>query len=332
MIDFEALFHPKRVWPEEAGYPPPIALTIGQEAIAQPPEASAISPPEADSLAMKTNLPEDSEERQKASEVSPEASGPTEAPASRFDLDRFPPEVRATLQEFEAGMKQDLLTISPVRCSWSDCQFPATVLIRTCQEKGGQRQNILVWGCPKCGRVYQPKIVSANAMDALENRGQRGPQPSASKTLCPCGSTRYVDTPIHGGKSIRRNCLQCGKFLGFPVWYGQRQEDLRPDPIPADGIRSLLDRAAALGWPELELSPWDVVGPGETRWRAFAKYLSEPQPTPQAETERLRARQLALLRIAERDAVTSNVEKGPCDHRTPGFHDQNMPKIARKRR
>ncbi|HPP53037.1 MAG TPA: hypothetical protein PK777_08815, partial [Thermoguttaceae bacterium] len=57
----------------------PTAPALAQEAIALPPEASAIGPPEADSLVLKNNLPEDSEERQKASEVSLEASGPTEA-------------------------------------------------------------------------------------------------------------------------------------------------------------------------------------------------------------------------------------------------------------
>jgi len=207
---------PEKDCPVEASGPAEACLPSGEPAEAE-------TPTEADT-------------RPAASPTEAEAytNSPTEAPASRFDMDRFLPEVRPILQEFASGMGEDLLAVSPVGCSWSDCQFPATVLIRTFREQGGQKRTVLVWGCPRCGRVYQPKILSANAMEALENRGQRGPQPSASKPLCLCGSTAWKDTPIHGGQSLRRNCQQCGKFLGFPVWYGQRQEDLRPDPIPVE--------------------------------------------------------------------------------------------------
>jgi hypothetical protein len=218
--------------------------------------SEAFSPTEAEAY---TNSPTEAETPTEA-DTRPAAS-PAQAAAqpSRFDLDRFPPEVRPTLQEFEAGMKQDLLTISPV------------------------------------------------------------------KPLCPCGSTRYVDTPIHGGQSLRRNCLQCGRFLGFPVWYEQRQEDLRPDPIPADGIRSLLDRAAALGWPELELSPWDVVGPSEARWRAFARYLARPQPTPSAETTRLRSFWLALLKLDSLEAQSSCPKKALIFDQNPASSEGRGP-------
>ena len=182
----------------------------------------------------EAETPTEADTRPAASPTEAEAytNSPTEAPASRFDMDRFLPEVRPILQEFASGMGEDLLAVSPVGCSWSDCQFPATVLIRTFREQGGQKRTVLVWGCPRCGRVYQPKILSANAMaralEALEGRPQKAA--SASKPICPCGSTRYVDTPIHNGRSLRRNCQQCGRFLGFPRWYGQRQEDCRPDP------------------------------------------------------------------------------------------------------
>ena len=33
-----------------------------------------------------------------------------------------------------------------------------------------------------------------------------------------CGRHQYVDTPIHGGRSIRRDCERCGRTWGFPVW------------------------------------------------------------------------------------------------------------------
>lgn len=37
---------------------------------------------------------------------------------------------------------------------------------------------------------------------------------------CRCGSTRFRCFPIHGGRSVRRDCQKCRRFLDFPVWYG----------------------------------------------------------------------------------------------------------------
>jgi hypothetical protein len=34
-----------------------------------------------------------------------------------------------------------------------------------------------------------------------------------------CGSTQCRDVPIHGGRSTRRDCLRCGRFMGWPHWY-----------------------------------------------------------------------------------------------------------------
>ncbi len=34
------------------------------------------------------------------------------------------------------------------------------------------------------------------------------------------GSHRYVEVPIHGGRSTRRDCGKCGTFISFPIWYG----------------------------------------------------------------------------------------------------------------
>jgi hypothetical protein len=39
-------------------------------------------------------------------------------------------------------------------------------------------------------------------------------------TVCDrCQSQKYVDVPIHDGTSIRRDCRQCFRFMGFPKWY-----------------------------------------------------------------------------------------------------------------
>lgn len=48
------------------------------------------------------------------------------------------------------------------------------------------------------------------------------------------------------------------------------------DSLEADGIQTLLDRAAALDWPELQLPDWDAIAQGREHWEAFARYLSEP--------------------------------------------------------
>jgi hypothetical protein len=41
-----------------------------------------------------------------------------------------------------------------------------------------------------------------------------------TRPVCRCGSTTWRDVPIHGGKSIRRDCGRCGRFIEFPLWYG----------------------------------------------------------------------------------------------------------------
>lgn len=57
-------------------------------------------------------------------------------------------------------------------------------------------------------RELEPFPIVANRRDA-------------SKPVCRCGSTTSRDVPIHGGESIRRDCGRCGRFLDFPIWYGE---------------------------------------------------------------------------------------------------------------
>ena len=37
---------------------------------------------------------------------------------------------------------------------------------------------------------------------------------------CRCGSTQYAELPIGEGRT-RRDCHQCGRFVGFGRWYDQ---------------------------------------------------------------------------------------------------------------
>src|SRR5689334_11952147 len=38
---------------------------------------------------------------------------------------------------------------------------------------------------------------------------------------CRCGSSTFRDVAIHGGRSTRRDCDRCSRFLDFPIWYGK---------------------------------------------------------------------------------------------------------------
>jgi hypothetical protein len=38
---------------------------------------------------------------------------------------------------------------------------------------------------------------------------------------CICGSRETVDVAIHNGRSTRRDCARCGRFLAFTVWHGE---------------------------------------------------------------------------------------------------------------
>lgn len=39
-----------------------------------------------------------------------------------------------------------------------------------------------------------------------------------------CGSSRYLDVPVHDGASIRRDCAACRLTVGFPLWRGVAAE------------------------------------------------------------------------------------------------------------
>lgn len=41
-----------------------------------------------------------------------------------------------------------------------------------------------------------------------------------ARPICRCGSTTSQDVQIHDGKSVRRDCARCRRFIEFPVWYG----------------------------------------------------------------------------------------------------------------
>jgi len=41
-------------------------------------------------------------------------------------------------------------------------------------------------------------------------------------TVCDrCGSVNYTDVIIHDGRSLRRDCARCNRFMGWPRWYDE---------------------------------------------------------------------------------------------------------------
>ncbi|QDV77015.1 hypothetical protein [Botrimarina mediterranea] len=68
--------------------------------------------------------------------------------------------------------------------------------------------------------------------DLLLNRGRafedlRDPEaPRCDR----CDGVAFVDVPIHGGASVRRDCANpnCNRFAGFPVWYGAADPKFPP--------------------------------------------------------------------------------------------------------
>ncbi|HUY88705.1 MAG TPA: hypothetical protein VMV10_08220 [Pirellulales bacterium] len=49
------------------------------------------------------------------------------------------------------------------------------------------------------------------------------PPAERAAAVCRCGATTWRDVPIHGGRSIRRDCARCGRFIDFPIWYGMEE-------------------------------------------------------------------------------------------------------------
>jgi len=73
-------------------------------------------------------------------------------------------------------------------------------------------------------RVYKGDLLAALKSCALEADKYRTEPAVASapeaRRLCPrCGAKQSRDVPIHGGRSVRRDCAKCQRFLEFPVWY-----------------------------------------------------------------------------------------------------------------
>src|SRR5690606_36877874 len=63
--------------------------------------------------------------------------------------------------------------------------------------------------------------TASTSTDSHESR-ETSESVDAHKPVCRrCGSDQYLDIPIHGGRSLRRDCAKCRRFQCFPLWYGK---------------------------------------------------------------------------------------------------------------
>jgi len=138
----------------------------------------------------------------------PPEGGSPEDSARRLELQRIPPQARPLVEEFASSMGENLLAVSPIRCSWPDCQFPVTVLIKTVQVLHDEVVYMLAWGCPRCGREYQPKVLNAQQFGRIETSlfGKQRESPQAPEE---------ASTPDVQAQAQR--LLDFGKRHGWPT-------------------------------------------------------------------------------------------------------------------
>ena len=73
-----------------------------------------------------------------------------------------------------------------------------------------------------------PTQSAAPAEPAAELRAIEAP---AGETCPKCGGRRFVDVPIHGGRSVRRDCAACRAFVRFVVWNGAPAKPKRAEGV-----------------------------------------------------------------------------------------------------
>ena len=125
-----------------------------------------------------------------------------------------------------AAVSEDLLE----RVNASKYQLLA--IIRGDSEVLHEIQLQLIWD-RTLARLEGDPTFSRNALSGLRRAkvkwsalGEEPPADEPNAARCPrCRYAAYVDVPIHDGRSVRRDCARCGRFLAFPVWYGKPMQD-----------------------------------------------------------------------------------------------------------
>jgi hypothetical protein len=69
--------------------------------------------------------------------------------------------------------------------------------------------------------VRQPRRL-AGPCSPFGNPNMRSASYPSLLTVCDrCGATEFTNTEIHEGRSLRRDCAKCNRFMGWPRWYGR---------------------------------------------------------------------------------------------------------------
>ncbi len=79
---------------------------------------------------------------------------------------------------------------------------------------------------PKSDRPTEPSLEAPAGDVAEETHGTLAAGDQGER--CPrCECPRFVETPIHLGRSVRLDCELCGAFVRFKVWHGKPVEPPR---------------------------------------------------------------------------------------------------------
>jgi hypothetical protein len=80
-----------------------------------------------------------------------------------------------------------------------------------------------------CGWAWMAGQLAAEGLELFDpaerathraaSRAEKTPRGLPPGVVCRCGSDTTLDVPIHGGRSVRRDCGRCGRFVEFPIWH-----------------------------------------------------------------------------------------------------------------
>lgn len=139
-------------------------------------------------------------------------------------------EERAAIMEFDGGLPRDVAErLAREAVLGRDHREPATT-----ETVGVDHISLHARSEPFVDQVLQriPGRVSVirSEEDPFTARPHAHQRPAEGR--CVCGSDRWVDIPIHGGQSVRRDCARCDRFGGFVVWYGAGEKAVSPRGLP----------------------------------------------------------------------------------------------------